>query len=207
MRGAAARGQHRLARVAHRLLGVTVLDQPEVRRDAAPPAESGAAATGRRRGSCRSASRRAGPAPRANSARALRPRLRHRRSTPSRSQFRVERRVVQRHPAAERALQPQRHLRRRRLGEGEALDARGIGPGQHQAQQPVGQQLGLARARRGGDERGDGGIGRLQPARSLARSRAKPLMVRLPRPPTPRPARAGRSRKSAARAPGCGCAR
>ncbi len=62
-------------------------------------------------------------------------------------------------PAAERALQAQRHLRGGGLGEGQALDAFRGGAGQHQAQQPVGQQLGLARPGRGGDERRNGGIG------------------------------------------------
>ena len=71
----------------------------------------------------------------------------------------VERSVVQRHPAPELALQPDRHLRRRRLGKGQALDPRRVGAGhqpalgvvrhhtrQHQPKQPVDQQLGLAAA-------------------------------------------------------------
>ena len=63
---------------------------------------------------------------------------------------------------AEGALQPHRHLRGGGLGEGEALDALGLFPGEHQAQQAVGQQLGLARAGRGGDERRHRGVGRRQ---------------------------------------------
>ena len=65
-------------------------------------------------------------------------------------------------PAPQRALQAQRHLRRRGLGEGQALDAFRRRAGQHQPQQPVGQQLGLARPGRGGDERRNRRIRRRQ---------------------------------------------
>ena len=58
------------------------------------------------------------------------------------------------HPAAERPLQAQRHLRGGGLGEGQALDALRRGAGQHQAQQPVGEQFGLARSGGGRDEGG-----------------------------------------------------
>jgi hypothetical protein len=74
-------------------------------------------------------------------------------------EFGVEGRVRQADPAAEDFLQPQRHFRGGGAGEGEALDARRIGAGEHQPQQPVGEQLGLAGAGRGGDEGGDRGIG------------------------------------------------
>ena len=70
------------------------------------------------------------------------------------AQFAGQRRVVQRDPFAEGLLQTHRHLGGGGLGEGQALDALGLGAGQHQAQEPVGQQLGLARSRRGTDERG-----------------------------------------------------
>ena len=74
-------------------------------------------------------------------------------------EFTIQRVVVQRHPFAEPALQPQRHFRGGGLGEGQALDARRLSPGQHQPQQPIGQQLGLARAGGGRDEGGNQRIG------------------------------------------------
>ncbi len=74
-------------------------------------------------------------------------------------QFYVKRRVGQRHPFAEDALKPDRHLGRRRLGEGEALDALRFDIRQHQAEQPVGQQLGLAGAGGRGNERRRGRVG------------------------------------------------
>ena len=61
-----------------------------------------------------------------------------------RLQFPRQRRVVQRDPPAEGLLETDRHLRGCGLGEGEALDALGRRAGQHQAQQAIGQQLGLA---------------------------------------------------------------
>ena len=74
-------------------------------------------------------------------------------------------------PAAEGPLQPQRHFRRGRLGEGQALDAVGAHPGEHQPQQPVGQQLGLARPGRGPDERGGDRVrgSQLRPVGAVAR--------------------------------------
>ncbi len=69
--------------------------------------------------------------------------------------------VVQHHPLAQHLLQPQRHFGRRRLGEGQAQNAAGLGAGQHQPQQPVDQQLGLAGPGRGRDERRHAGVGRL----------------------------------------------
>ena len=71
----------------------------------------------------------------------------------------VEIRVVERHPFAEPALQPHRHLRGGGLGEGEALDALGRRAGEHEAEQAIGQELRLPRPRGGGDEGGDLGVG------------------------------------------------
>ncbi len=72
----------------------------------------------------------------------------------------VEGRVGQGDPCAEGVLQADRHFGRGGLGEGEALDAlrRDGWVGEHQAQQAVGQQLGLAGAGRGGDERRRRGV-------------------------------------------------
>ena len=66
----------------------------------------------------------------------------------------------QRRPARQAVGQAVGHLRRRRLGEGQAEDARRRGAVQHQAQYPVGQHLGLAGARRGGDPDRIAGPGR-----------------------------------------------
>ena len=84
--------------------------------------------------------------------------------------------VVQRYPSAEGALQPHRHLRRGGLGEGQALDAFGFFAREHQPQQAVGQQLGLARPGRCRDERRHGGVGRRQllAVGAVARSRTPP---------------------------------
>ena len=100
-----------------------------------------------------------------------------------RVQFPRQRRVVERDPLAERLLQPHRHLGGGGLGEGEALDALGRRAGQHQAQQPIGQQLGLARSGRGADEGGDRRIGGLELFRVGAVARRRPL---------PDPSRKGR---------------
>ena len=74
-------------------------------------------------------------------------------------QFGVQRRVVQRDPVAEGSLQPQRHFGRGGFGEGQALDSLRLGAVQHQAQQAVGQQLGLARSGGGADKSRDGRVG------------------------------------------------
>ncbi len=73
----------------------------------------------------------------------------------------LKRRVVHRDPGAQHLLQPDRHFRRGRLGERQAQDALGIGGrvGQHQAQQPVDQQLGFARS---GGRRDEGGNRRVR---------------------------------------------
>ena len=84
-----------------------------------------------------------------------------RRGDPPQLQFLDQGVAVERHPFAEDPLQPQRHLRRCRLGEGEAQDALRLGPLQHQSQQPVDQQLGLARPGGGRDEGGHLWVGRL----------------------------------------------
>ena len=63
--------------------------------------------------------------------------------------------IVQRHPAPEPVEHTDRHVRRRRLGEGEAEDARGRHALQQQPQHAVGEHLGLARAGIGGDPGGD----------------------------------------------------
>ena len=78
------------------------------------------------------------------------------------AQPRVQGAVVQGHPFAERGIEADRHLGRGRLGEGQALDARRVRAAEHQPQQPVGQQLGLARPGAGGDEGGNLRIRRLQ---------------------------------------------
>ena len=65
-------------------------------------------------------------------------------------------------PAAEPVLQAQRHLGGGVAGEGEAEDAARIDAREHEAEQPVGQELGLARTGGGGDEGGNGRVrGRL----------------------------------------------
>ena len=66
-------------------------------------------------------------------------------------EFRGQRRVVQRHPAAEALEHADRHVGSRRLGEGEAEDAAGRRAVEEQAQHPVGEHLGLARAGIGRD--------------------------------------------------------
>ena len=53
----------------------------------------------------------------------------------------------ERHPYAQDALEPQRHLGSSGFGEGQAKDARRVGPRQHQPQQALDEQLGLARPR------------------------------------------------------------
>ena len=58
----------------------------------------------------------------------------------------AERRVGKRRPFAEPVEDPLRHLGRRRLGEGEAEDAAGIGAGEQEADHPLRQDEGLARA-------------------------------------------------------------
>ncbi len=62
--------------------------------------------------------------------------------------------VGERRPAGQRVVDADRHFRRRRLGEGQAEDARRLGSGQHQAQHAVGQHLGLAGAGGGSDPDG-----------------------------------------------------
>ncbi|GJE70237.1 hypothetical protein CHKEEEPN_1773 [Methylorubrum podarium] len=69
-------------------------------------------------------------------------------------------RVVQRHPAAEALEHPDRHVGGGRLGEGEAEDAAGRGAVEEQAQHPVGEHLGLARARIGRDPGREARVGR-----------------------------------------------
>ena len=77
---------------------------------------------------------------------------------------------LHRHPPAERSLQSQRHFGGGGLGEGQALDPFRGGAGQHQAQQPVGEKLGLSGSGRGGHEGGYRGVGgrQLFPVGSLA---------------------------------------
>jgi hypothetical protein len=80
-----------------------------------------------------------------------------------RLELRVQPRVVGAGPGAEAAGEPRLHLRRRRLGEGEAEDAvRRLALLQQEAQHAVGQHLGLARAGRGShpgrDQRIGGGV-------------------------------------------------
>ena len=62
-------------------------------------------------------------------------------------------------PVAQEPEQPVLHLRRRGPGVGHAEDLVGLGPGQKQAGDPVDQGLGLARARIGGDEGRQEGVG------------------------------------------------
>ena len=100
-------------------------------------------------------------------------------STCEGTQFVRQRRVVQRDPRAERLLQSHRHFGGGGLGEGQALDALGLRAGQHQPQQPIGQQLGLARSRRCADERRYTRVGCDQLFRIGAVTRRGPL------PPTP----------------------
>ncbi len=59
--------------------------------------------------------------------------------------------LVHGRPARQAVGQPVRHLRRRSLGEGQAEDACRRRTVQHQAQHPVGQHLGFAGPRRGGN--------------------------------------------------------
>jgi hypothetical protein len=70
--------------------------------------------------------------------------------------------VVEGDPFAEGFLEAHRHLGGCGLGEGEALDALGLGARQHQAEQAIGQELGLAGTSGGGDEGGDRGVGGLE---------------------------------------------
>ncbi len=167
-------GQHVLARVSQRLGRVAVLDQAEVRRDArlereaaqqrlaegvdgADPRAAGQVEHLREQRACPVACLRAGRDMQA-------------------AEFGVERVVAHAHPPAEPAMQPVGHFGGGGLSEGEALDARGIGPREHEAKQPVGQQLGLAGARRGGDEGRRGGVGRLRlrPVGALSGALAQP---------------------------------
>jgi hypothetical protein len=66
-------------------------------------------------------------------------------------QFRAQRGIVQRHPAAEHAKHADRHVGGGRLGEGQAEDAGGRRPVEEEAHHAVGEHLGLARARIGRD--------------------------------------------------------
>ena len=116
-----------------------------------PPAESAAAATGRRRGWSGSSCRPAHPARGRRAPRAPAHRRRWRRRPISSSRLVAQARSSDAPPIRQLLGDAVGHLRRRRLGEGEAEDALRRRAGQQQAQHAVGQHLGLARAGRGGD--------------------------------------------------------
>ena len=78
------------------------------------------------------------------------------------AEFGGQKGVVEGDPFAEGILEAHGHLGGSGLGEGEALDAFGLGAGQHEAEQAIGEELGLAGTRRGGDERGDRRVGGLE---------------------------------------------
>jgi hypothetical protein len=143
--------QHRLARFAQQVGGVLILDQREIRRDLGFQRE---AAQQRLAKGVDGAD--AHPARLVQHMREQRPRPCDRGGIGrdiQPPQIRGQRGIAGDHPVAQAALQAQRHLRRRRLGKGQALDALRRRTGQQQAQHAVGQQLGLARPGRGGDER------------------------------------------------------
>jgi len=85
------------------------------------------------------------------------------------AQGRIEGGIVERDPATEPVVDPRRHVGGRRLGEGDAEDARRIDPArsavEHQPDHPLGQHMGLARAGIGRDE---GRAGRIRGVRLLA---------------------------------------
>ena len=70
--------------------------------------------------------------------------------------------VVKRDPLAQPVEEAVGHFRRRRLGEGEAHDARGLGAAQHEAHHTIDQNMGLAGARIGIDPHGGCRVGRLE---------------------------------------------
>ena len=71
-------------------------------------------------------------------------------------------RIADDDPGAQALEQPVGHFGSRRLGEGQAHDARRIGAAKHQADDAINQHMGLARAGIGIDPDGGLGIGRLQ---------------------------------------------
>lgn len=71
----------------------------------------------------------------------------------------LERGLIHRCPAAETAIDADRHFRRRGIGEGNAQQSVRCRSAQQQAQHAVGQNLGLAGARRCPDPDGGGRIG------------------------------------------------
>ena len=190
--------QHVLARLGQRVLGV----ESSTRRKCG----DSAASSGKRRSSDwqkawivpmrmppgRSSTR-------ANSARASRRVCVRRLDARARCSSPRQRRVVQRDPLAEGLLQPHRHLGGGGLGEGEALDALGLRAGQHQAQQTVGQQLGLARSGRCADEGGYRRVGgqQLFGVCAVAGPLPPPPPARGEHTPLPLPLREGRGGRAA----------
>ena len=150
-------GQHVLARLGQRVLGIAVIDQSEVRRQSRfqrEPSQQGLAE--RMDGADAHAARQV------EHLREQRPRFAQRpivRFDVKRAQFTRQHRVIQYDPSAEGPLQAHCHFGGGRLGEGQALDALGLRTRQHQAEQPVGQQLRLAGAGRRTNESGDGRVG------------------------------------------------
>jgi hypothetical protein len=76
-----------------------------------------------------------------------------------RGQFGGERGVGEHRPGAEPGEEPVLHLGRRRLGVGQAEDALGVGAGEQEPRDPVGEHAGLARAGIGRDPGRGAGLG------------------------------------------------
>ena len=119
-RGLVIAGQHRLPRIGQQLRGVHFLQHAELRRQAGFQGKA-CSSDWQKAWMVEIPSRRAVPAPgrRARGRGAAAPRPVHAEAGRSASSSALPRR-----PIAEAAGQPRRHLRRRRLGEGEAEDAR-----------------------------------------------------------------------------------